>query len=116
MKDKDILNMLGLNDRTITLSYDDEYLQKTLERKIDNYLKKLDEERKKEEQINFYKKEYENFKEKDKFIKMFNDSYVYNKIKNKLIQDGFVYQCKFCWGLDVSGQYAKAQKPKIAKK
>ena len=45
MKDKDILDMLGLNDRTITLSVDDEYLQITLERKIDKYLKKLDEEK-----------------------------------------------------------------------
>ena len=47
MKDKDILNMLGLNDRTITLTADDEYLQIMLEKKIDNYLKKLDEEKKK---------------------------------------------------------------------
>lgn len=45
MKDKDILNMLGLNDRTITLNADDEYLQIMLEKKIDNYLKKLDEEK-----------------------------------------------------------------------
>ena len=45
MKDKDILDMLGLNDRTITLSADDEYLQIMLEKKIDNYLKKLDEEK-----------------------------------------------------------------------
>ena len=50
MKDKDILNMLGLNDRTITLSADDEYIQITLERKIDKYLKKLDEEKKRKEQ------------------------------------------------------------------
>ena len=50
MKDKDILDMLGLNDRTITLSADDEYLQITLERKIDKYLKKLDEEKKRKEQ------------------------------------------------------------------
>lgn len=64
MKDKDILNILGLNDRTITLTADDEYLQIMLEKKIDNYLKKLDEEKKKQEQIDFYKKEYENFKEK----------------------------------------------------
>ena len=42
MKDKDILNMLGLNDRTITLTADDEYLQIMLEKKIDNYLKKLE--------------------------------------------------------------------------
>ena len=40
MKDKDILNMLGLNDRTITLTADDEYLQIILEKKINNYLKK----------------------------------------------------------------------------
>ena len=37
--------MLGLNDRTITLTADDEYLQLVLEKKIDTYLKKLDEER-----------------------------------------------------------------------
>ena len=47
MKDKDILNMLGLNDRTIILTADDEYLQIMLEKKIDNYLKKLDEAQKK---------------------------------------------------------------------
>ena len=50
MKDKDILDMLGLNDRTTTLSADDEYIQITLERKIDKYLKKLDEEKKRKEQ------------------------------------------------------------------
>ena len=53
MKDKDILNMLGLNDRTITLGVDDEYLQITLEKKIDNYLKKIEEEKKKQEEIDY---------------------------------------------------------------
>ena len=57
-KDKDILNMLGLNDRTITLTADDEYLQIMLEKKIDNYLKKIDEEKKKQEQIDYYKNQY----------------------------------------------------------
>ena len=33
MKDKDILDMIGLNDRTITLTADDEYLQIMLEKK-----------------------------------------------------------------------------------
>lgn len=47
MKDRDILNMLGFNDRTITLGLDNEYLQLTVEQKIDEYLKKLDEEKKK---------------------------------------------------------------------
>lgn len=54
MKDKDILDMLGLNDRTITLTAADEYLQIMLEKKIDNYLKKLDEAKKKEEKIDYY--------------------------------------------------------------
>ena len=58
MRDKDILDMLGLNDRTITLTADDEYLQIMLEKKIDNYLKKLDEEKKKEEKIDYYKNQY----------------------------------------------------------
>ena len=66
MKDKDILNMLGLTDRTITLGLDDEYLQLMLEKKIDNYLKKIDEENEKKKRTDLYKQEYENFKEKKK--------------------------------------------------
>ena len=108
MKDKDILNMLGLNDRTITLTVDDEYLQIMLEKKIDDYLKKLDEEKKKEEQINYYKQEHEKYIEKKKYIDMFKDTFVYGKIKDTLIRDGFIYRCPFC--LDVSGQYAKYPK------
>ena len=110
MKDKDILDMLGLNDRTITLTADDEYLQIMLEKKIDNHLKKLDEEKKKQEQIDYYKNQYEKFQKKNEFVKNFDDRYIYNKIKNKLIQDGFIYRCGFCMGSDVSGQYAKYPK------
>ena len=79
MKDKDLLNALGLNDRTITLGLDDEYLQITLEKKIDAYLKKLDEEKKKQEQIDFLKKGYDNFKEKEHLIKMIESTYVQKK-------------------------------------
>ena len=107
MNDKELLKLLGINDTTITFGLDED-IQIAIERKIDNYLKKLDEEKKKEEQINFYKKEYDNFKEKKKFIDTFNDSYVYGKVKNTLIRDGFIYRCPFC--LDVSGQYAKYPK------
>ena len=105
MKAKDILNMLGLTDRTITLGLDDEYLQITLEKKIDDYLKKLDEEREKQKRIDTYKQEYENFKEKKKYIDMFKDTFVYGKIKDTLIRDGFIYRCPFC--LDVSNQYGR---------
>ena len=36
MTDKDILDILGLDDRTITLNADDEYLQIVLEKKKGN--------------------------------------------------------------------------------
>lgn len=108
MNDKELLKLLGINDTTITLGLDDEYLQIMLEKKIDDYLKKLDEEKKKEEQINYYKQEHEKYIEKKKYIDMFKDTFVYGKIKDTLIRDGFIYRCSFC--LDVSGQYAKYPK------
>ena len=110
MKNKDILDMLGLNDSTITLNVDDEYLQITLERKIDKYLKKLDEEKKRKEQVDYYKNQYEKFQKKNDFVKNFDDRFIYGKLRDKLIQDGFIYQCKYCWGLDVSGHYGKRTK------
>lgn len=112
MSDKDLLKALGLEDRTITLGLDDEYLQITLEKKIDAYLKKIGEEKKKQEQIDFLKQKYVEHEEKEKFLAMFNDSYVFNKIKNKLIREKFVNDCRYCWGIDVSGEYGKATKPK----
>ncbi len=105
MNDKELLKLLGLTDRTINIDLNDEYLQIAIEKKIDNYLKKLDEENEKEKRINTYKQEYEAFKEKRNFIDMFKDNYVYGKIKNTLIQDGFVYRCPFC--LDISNQYGR---------
>ena len=43
---------------------------------------------------------------------MFNDPYVFSRIKTKLIKERFVNDCRYCWGIDVSGQYGKATKPK----
>ena len=107
MNDKELLKLLGINDTTITFGLDED-IQIAIERKIDNYLKKLDEEKKKEEQINYYKQEHEKYIEKKKYIDMFKDTFVYGKIKDTLIRDGFIYRCPFC--LDVSGQYAKYPK------
>ena len=70
------------------------------------------EEKKKQEQIDFLKQKYVEHEEKEKFLAMFNDSYVFNKIKNKLIREKFVNDCRYCWGIDVSGQYGKATKTK----
>ena len=43
MSDKELLKLLGLTDRTITFGLDED-IQIAIEHKIDNYLKKLDEE------------------------------------------------------------------------
>ena len=47
MTDKELFRAIGLDDRTITIGLNDEYAQMMLEKKIDDYLKKLDEEKKK---------------------------------------------------------------------
>ena len=89
----DIKDLLDLTDKD-SLEYDINYI---IENGIDKYLEKQKEEQ----------------ELKDEFVDKFCDSYVYEKVKNHLIRDGFIYQCKFCWGLDVSGQYAKRNKPNI---
>ena len=43
MSDKELLNALGLNDRTISVIFDEDY-QKIVERKVNDYLKKIEEE------------------------------------------------------------------------
>jgi len=109
--EKDILKSLGLYDTTISFGLDDD-IQIAIERKIDNYLKKIDEEQKKKEQIDFVKQEHEKFKKKSEFVNTFNDNYVYGKVKNKLIRDGFIYGCPTCRPLDVSHEYMKPTKKK----
>lgn len=111
MSDKDLLNALDLNDRTISLTFDEDY-QRLVERKVDDYLKKIEEEEKRKKEVDFFKQKYEEYQEKEKFLDMFNDPYVFGKIKNKLITEKFINDCKFCWGIDVSGQYGKRTKPK----
>ncbi len=111
MSDKDLLNALGLNDRTISITFDEDY-QRMVEKKVDEYLKKIEEKEKRKRDVDFLKQKYEEHKKKDEFIAMFNDPYVFRHIKNKLILEKFVNDCRFCWGVDVSGQYGKATKPK----
>lgn len=64
MTDKDLLRAIGLDGRIITIGLNDEYTQMMLEKKIDSYLKKLDEEKKKEDIIEQLKHGQESFKEK----------------------------------------------------
>lgn len=65
MSDKEVLKLLGLEDRTISIGLDDEYARIVLEKKIDDYLKKLDDEKKKQEQIEFLKGSHAEFKENE---------------------------------------------------
>ena len=107
--DKQIMDALGLNNTTITLGLDED-IQIAIEKKIDNYLKKIDEENERKKRAEFYKEAHENFKKKNEFANMLCDNFVYGKVKNKLVQDGFIYRCKYCWGQAVSGQYGKPLK------
>ena len=107
--EKDILKSLGLYDTTISFGLDED-IQIAIERKIDNYLKKIDEESERKKRAESYKEAHENFKKKNEFANMLCDNFVYGKVKNKLVQDGFIYRCKYCWGQDVSGQYGKPLK------
>ena len=106
MADKELLRTIGLDDRTITIGLNDEYAQMMLEKKIDSYLKKLDEENKKEDMIEQLKHGQESFKEKQHLVEMLKSNLVYSAIKDKLIKDGFSFRCPTC--VDLSGQYGRA--------
>lgn len=86
----DIIDLLGLKDTTIELQLTQD-IKEVVDNGIDDYIEK----------------QRKNHQLKEDFVNTFNNGYVYSKIKNKLIQDGFVYKCRYCWGLDVSGQYGK---------
>lgn len=105
MSDKELLRALGLDDRTITIGLNDEYAQMMLEKKIDSYLKKLDDEKKKEDMIDKLKTGYSDYKDKQHLIEMLKSNLVYKVIKDMLIKDGFSYRCPTC--LDLSGQYGR---------
>ena len=116
MSDKDLLKALGLDNRTITIGLNDEYAQMMIEKKIDSYLKKLDEEKKKEDFIDRLKNSYDEYKEKQQLVEMLKSKYVYGAIKDMLIRDGFSFRCPTC--IDLSGQYGIAIQnyPKYNKK
>lgn len=105
MNDKDLLKLLGLNDKTISIGLDDEYLQLTLEKKIDNYLKKIDEQKEKEKMISTLQSGYEEYKEKEHLIELLKSKIVISTIRDILIREGFSYKCPTC--LDVSSQYGR---------
>ena len=105
MTDKELLKVIGIVYRKITIGLDYEYEKMMLYKKIDSYLKKLDEEKKKEDMIEQLKHGQESFKEKQHLIEMLKSNLVYNVIKDMLVKDGFSYRCPTC--VDLSGQYGR---------
>lgn len=106
MTDKELLRAIGLDDRTITIGLNDEYAQIMLEKEIDSYLKKLEEEKKKEEMIDKLKDGYNDYKERQHLVEMLKSNLVYHTIRDMLIKDGFSYRCPTC--VDLFGQYGRA--------
>ena len=97
MKDKDILDLLGLTDKRITLELTKD-LNYVIENGIDNYLQKL--------------QEHEN--KKQEFIKMFKECY--DEIVKIIEFDPhkrIAVNCYTCIkGMDLSKQYGKSKKEK----
>ncbi len=106
MNDKQLLELLGITDTRLSIELDED-IRIAIEHKIDDYLKKIDEEQKRKAQIEYLKQEHEQYKKKKEFLNMFNDSYVYKQIKHNLIKDGVVFGCPTCRPLDLSGQYGR---------
>ena len=106
MNDKQLLELLGITDTRLSIELDED-IRIAIEHKIDDYLKKIDEEQKRKAQIEYLKQEHEQYKKKKEFLNMFNDSYVYKQIKHNLIKDGAVFGCPTCRPLDLSGQYGR---------
>ena len=92
MKDKDILDLLGLTDKTITLELTKD-LEDVIENGIDNYFKKLQEqENKKQEFIQMFKECY------DEIVKIIE----FDPHKRIAVN---CYTC--IKGMDLSKQYGK---------
>ena len=106
MTDKEILNAIGLNDRTITIGLSDEYTQIILEKKIDAYLKKIEEEKEKKEMITKLQEGFSDYKERKRLAEMIKSKMVYDVIRDMLIKDGFSFRCPTC--VDLSSQYGRA--------
>lgn len=103
--DKELLIALELYYRTITIGFNDEYAQMMIEKKIDSCLKKLDDEKKKEDMIEQLKQGQESFKEKRHLVEMLKSNMVYNVIKDMFNQ-------AIRWGIMDKNLNMKASKPK----
>lgn len=97
ISDKDLLKLLGLDNKTISMSIDDEYAQLMIRREIEKYEKEVEREKQKDS--------HEEYKEKAHLVEMLKSKMVINVIKDIMIKEGFSYRCPTC--LDLSGQYGR---------
>lgn len=105
MSNSDLLRLLNLDNKTISLSIDDEYAQLMIRKEIEKYEKEVEREKQKEDLIGKLKDGHEEYKEKAHLVEMLKSKMVINVIKDIMIKEGFSYRCPTC--LDLSGQYGR---------
>lgn len=105
MSEKDLLKLLGLDNKTLSISVDDEYAQLMIRKEIEKYEKEVKQEKQKEDLIGKLKGSHEDYIEKAHLVEMLKSKMVINVIKDLMIKEGFSYRCPTC--LDLSGQYGR---------
>ena len=105
MSEKDLLKLLDLDKKTISMSIDDEYAQLMIRKEIEKYEKEVEREKQKEELIDKLKTGREDYVEKAHLVEMLKSRMVVSVIKDLMIKEGFSYRCPTC--LDLSGQYGR---------
>lgn len=70
MSNNDLLRLLDLDNKTISLSIDDEYAQLMIRKEIEKYEKEVEREKQKEDLIGKLKDGHEEYKEKAHLVEM----------------------------------------------
>lgn len=105
MSEKDLLKLLDLDNKTLSISVDDEYAQLMIRKEIEKYEKEVKQEKEKEDLVGKLKSSHEDYIEKAHLVEMLKSKMVINVVKDLMIKEGFSYRCPTC--LDLSGQYGR---------
>ena len=105
MSEKDVLKLLTVDNKTISMSVDDEYAQLMIRKEIEKYEKEVEREKQKEELVGKLKGSHEDYIEKAHLVEMLKSRMVVSVIRDLMIKEGFSYRCPTC--LDLSGQYGR---------
>ena len=104
MTEKELLKMLGLDSKEITLTLDDEYNQIKKKDEIKKLIKEVEEENEKERMISNLKKGYEDFEFKKSIIDVLKSRYGKNELRTIMLELGAPLNCPHCL-YDRAGTY-----------